>query len=153
MPTISNAGTLEQLLQRLRRLTPDSERRWGTMTPGEMLCHLGDASDGVLGRRKPPGATPPNVLPLPIKWLLLYSPMSFPTGVETRDGVNPKKEGTRPGDFEQDRARVLDGLRSLAAAAADALSPTHFRFGKMSLRAWHHWAYKHVDHHLRQFGL
>ena len=153
MPTIKNARTLDHLLQRLGRLTPDSERRWGTMTPGEMLCHLGDASDGVLGRRKTPGGAPGNVLPLPIKWLMLYSPMPVPKGVETRDGVNPKKEGTRPGDFEKDRARVIDGLRSLAVAPADAVSKTHFRFGTMSLRGWHHWAYKHVDHHLRQFGL
>ena len=153
MPTISNPGTLEQLLQRLRRLTPDSERRWGTMTPGEMLCHLGDASDGVLGRRKPPGIENRKVLPLPVVWVLLYTPLPFPKGVETRSGVNPKKEGTRPGNFEQDRARVLSGLQGLAVAPAEALPQTHFRFGKMSLRAWHHWAFKHVDHHLRQFGL
>ena len=118
-----------------------------------MLCHLGDASDGVLGRRVPPGASPRNVLPLPVKWLLLYSPMPFPKGVETRPGVNPHKEGTRPGEFEADRARAIGGLRALAIASPDGVSPTHFRFGRMSLRAWHHWAFKHVDHHLRQFGL
>lgn len=153
MATISNPDTLDQLLGRLGRLAPDSPGRWGTMNPAEMLCHLGDASDAVLGRRKPPGAAGTNHLPLPVKWLMLYTPMPFPKGVETRPGVNPRKEGTRPGDFEKDRARVLDGLRSLAVATADGVSPTHFRFGKMSLSAWHHWAYKHVDHHLRQFGL
>ena len=153
MPTISNAGTLDHLLQRLGRLTPESERRWGTMSPGEMLCHLGDAGDGVLRRRVPPGVTPANLLPLPVKWLMLYSPMPLPKGIETRDGVNPKKEGSRPGDFETDRARVIDGLQALAVAKPESVSQTHFRFGKMSLSAWHHWAYKHVDHHLRQFGL
>ncbi len=153
MPTISNARSLDQLLQRLGRLTPATDRRWGTMSPAEMLCHLGDAGDGVLGRRKPPGGAPGKPLPLPAKLLLLYSPIPFPKGVETRPGVNPKKEGTRPGDFEQDRARVVAGLRALAVAPADAVSQTHFRFGKMSLGAWHRWAFKHVDHHLRQFGL
>jgi len=150
---ISNPRTLDQLVERLGQLTPASERRWGSLTPAELLCHLGDASDGVLGRRVPPGGSPGNVLPLPVKWLLLYSPMPFPKGVETRPGVNPRKEGTRPSTFEADRARAVDGLRSLAIASPDSVSPTHFRFGKMSLRAWHHWAFKHVDHHLRQFGL
>jgi hypothetical protein len=153
MRTISNAHVLDELVQRAERLRSDAERRWGTMTPGEMLCHLGDAGDAVLGRRVPPGTAPSNRLLLPIKWLLLYSPIPFPKGVETRPGVNPRKEGTRPGDFARDRARVVDGLRSLAVATPESVSPTHFRFGRMSLRDWHHWAYKHVDHHLRQFGV
>jgi len=150
--TIANAHTLDQLVSRLERVTPEGAGRWGVMTPGEMLCHLADAGDSVLGRRVPPGTVPANKLPLPIKWLMLYSPMPFPKGVETRPGVNPRKEGSRPGDFAKDRARVIDGLRALAVAAPDKVSPTHFRFGSMSLRAWQHWAYKHTDHHLRQFG-
>lgn len=153
MPTIADAVTLDQLVQRLDRITPESQRQWGTLTPGEMFCHLGDATDATLGRRIPPGATPPNPLPLPIKWLLLYSPLKFPKGVETRAGVNPRKDGTRPAEFSRDRARAIDGLRSLAAAAPEALTPTHFRFGKMSRGEWLRWAYKHTDHHLRQFGV
>jgi len=153
MKSISNSRVLNSLVQRLERLTPESERRWGRLSPGEMLCHLGDAGDAVLGRRTPPGATPDNRLPLPIKWLMLYSPMPFPQGIETRPGVNPKKEGSRPTDFAADRARVIDGLRGIATAAPESVSKSHFRFGAMSLRGWQHWAYKHVDHHLRQFGL
>lgn len=153
MGTIANERTLEQLVSRLQQLEPTSERNWGTMSAGEMLCHLGDAGDSVLGRRIPPGAVPPNPLPRPMVWLLLYSPIPFPKGVETRPGVNPKKEGTRPAEFAQDRARVVEGLQALAVSPAEKLSPTHFRFGKMSRNAWHHWAFKHVDHHLRQFGV
>ena len=36
---------------------------------------------------------------------------------------------------------------------ADTLEPAHGFFGIMSLADWHRWAYKHTDHHLRQFGL
>lgn len=153
MKSISNSRTLDQLVGRLNQVGPDATPRWGVMTPAEMLCHLGDAGDSVLQRRIPPGSAPSRPLPLPAKLILLYSPIRFPRGVETRAGVNPKKEGTRPGDFERDRARAVDGLRALASASPDALSTSHFRFGKMSLRDWHHWAYKHVDHHLRQFGV
>ncbi len=106
-----------------------------------------------LRRRVPPGTVPPNRVALPVKWLMLYSPMPFPKGVETRPGVNPRKDGTRPGDFAADRARMIGSLRALAIAEPGSVAPTHFRFGKMSLRAWHHWAYKHTDHHLRQFGV
>lgn len=152
MKHIGNAAVLDELVGRLGRLTPDAQAQWGTLTAPEMLAHVGDACDSVLGRRTAPGSYPDNRLPLPVKWIMLYSPVPFPKGVETRDGINPKKAGSRPVDFAGDRFRVVDGLRSLAIAAPDGVSSTHFRFGTMSLRAWHHWAYKHTDHHLRQFG-
>ena len=153
MPTIANAATLESLIERMGRVAPESTGRWGTLTPGEMFCHLGDACEGAIGKRVPPGATPPNPLPTPVKFLLLYSPLRFPKGVETRAGVNPRKEGTRPGDFGKDRARAIDGLRAVASAGSETLAANHFRFGKMTPSAWHHWAFKHTDHHLRQFGV
>ena len=77
----------------------------------------------------------------------------MPKGVETRPGVNPHKEGTRPGGFEQDCARVVEALRALVTAPEESLSPVHFRFGPMARTDWHRWAYRHVDHHLQQFGL
>ena len=153
MNTIADPLALTTLLDRLARLTPESERRWGSLTPGEMLCHLGDAEEGVLGRRLTPGPAVSGK-PRPIfKWLFITSPLRWPKGVETRPGVNPRKEGTRPSDFELDRARVVSGLHALSAATADALAPAHFAFGPMTLKDWHRWAWRHVDHHLRQFGL
>ncbi len=153
MSTIADPATLARLEARLARLAPASPRRWGTLTPGELLAHLADASDSVLGRRVPPGLAPsgrPNPV---IKWVALRSPLPWPRGAQTRAGVDPRREGTRPGDFEADRARVIAGLRDLAAAAAATLSPAHAMFGPMSRSDWHRWAYRHVDHHLRQFGL
>lgn len=153
VPSIAAKTTLDQLIARLGRLVPESRGRWGTLTAPEMLCHLGDAGESVLGRRTPPGASPGRPLPRPIRWVMLYTPVPFPKGVETRAGVDPHREGSRPADFEADRARVIDGLRALAVATPGSLSTSHFRFGTMSINDWQHWAYKHVDHHLRQFGL
>ena len=48
MPSIADSATFDSLIERLRALTPESERRWGTMTPNEMLCHLGDANEESL---------------------------------------------------------------------------------------------------------
>jgi len=152
MPTISDSPALELLVSRLSRLREDSTRKWGTLTPGEMLCHLGDATDGVLGHRATPGP-PPSGTPRPLlKWLALYAPLKWPRGVPTRPGVNPRIDGTRPSNFEQDRARALRGLLELATRDA-GLSPAHSRFGPMTVRDWRRWAWRHTDHHLRQFGL
>ena len=42
MKTVADPTVLRSLTERLTRLRPESQRRWGTLTPHEMLCHLGD---------------------------------------------------------------------------------------------------------------
>jgi hypothetical protein len=152
MSTIADDRALGSLVERLQRLRRDSPRRWGTLTPGEMLCHLGDAHESVLGIRIPPGPKPSGRPGPLLKWLVLYGPFPLPRGVKTRPGVDPRIDGTRPEDFERDRERAIGSLKALAAAEPATMSPSHFRFGRMSARDWHRWAYRHVDHHLRQFG-
>ena len=153
MRTIADDQTLGSLVERLRRLCPDTPRRWGTLTAGEMLCHLGDAHESVLGTRIPPGP-PPSGVPRPLlKLLALYAPVPWPKGAKTRPGVDPRIDGTRPGDFEQDRERAIASLKGLAVAAPATLAARHFMFGPMSALDWRRWAYRHVTYHLRQFDL
>lgn len=153
MWTIADEPVLTSLVERLNQLRPDTQRRWGTLTAGEMLCHLGDAHESVLGVRVPPGK-PSSGVPRPIlKWLILYTPIPWPKGAKTRPGVDPKLDGTRPGDFEQGRLRAVSSLKRLATADPASLATSHFMFGPMAARDWHRWAYRHICHHLRQFGL
>ncbi|MEP7226883.1 MAG: DinB family protein [Gemmatimonadales bacterium] len=161
MRTIAEDRTLSSLVERLQRLLPDTPRRWGTLTAGEMLCHLADTHESVLGTRIAPGP-PPSGAPRPalqrmtrpvVKWMALYTAIPWPKGAKTRPGVDPKLHGTRPADFEQDRGRAIATLRRLAVAAPTTLTGRHFMFGPMSARDWHRWAYRHVTYHLRQFGL
>ena len=153
MRTIADPRVLDELLARLARLTPESPRQWGKMSAAEMLCHLGDASALVLGRRIPEGPRASGRSRPVLKWLALRAPIRWPHGYPTRPGIDPQREGTKPAAFEADRARVSDGLRDLAVAGREALADAHIVFGPMSLADWHRWAYLHVDHHLRQFGV
>ncbi len=156
MKTISDPTLLERLIMRLRTLRPDSPRKWGTLTPGEMLCHLGDATDSVLNRGSAAseGATAEAVQSRPVlKWIALRSPLPWPQALKTPPTVDPRADGSRPGDFETDRRRAIDGLITFLSAPADAFAASHGAFGRMSVEDWRRWAYRHTDHHLRQFGL
>jgi len=151
MKTVADPRVLQSMVERLEAVAPDSRRRWGTLSPQEMLCHLGDATAMVLKTR-------PRRAPLAmgtrrlLKGLALWSPLRWPHGWKTNPLHDPRQDGTRPSEFARDLERAVAGLRDLAAAPAGALEPAHGFFGAMSTADWQRWAYKHTDHHLRQFG-
>ncbi|MEW6322649.1 MAG: DinB family protein [Acidobacteriota bacterium] len=147
--SLDEPGMVEALIERLSRVRPDTPRQWGAMTPHEMLCHLADAYEGVLGGRvvSPSGTLLTRTV---VKWIALHSTIPWPHGVATRPEVNPRDKGTRPSVFATDQARAIEWLRRFAAA--DVSTALHPGFGRMSRREWMLWGFGHADHHLRQFG-
>ncbi len=145
--SIANPAVAAELGTRIKRIRPESPRAWGTMTPAEMLCHLADSAASVLGGSK---RGPFSSRPM-LKWLALYSPLPWQRGTRT----SPEVDAQRPGnavDFDRDRARALEALAALVSAPAGAFPTGHRVFGQMNHKDWQHWAYKHMNHHLRQFG-
>jgi hypothetical protein len=151
MKTVADGAALRSLIDRLNALEPDSRRRWGTLTAHEMLCHIGDATDMVLGTRPRKQPLRARRRPL-VKWLWLWFPLPWPHGIPTNPLHDPRAEGTRPSAFGKDLARAVAGIQRVASAAGD-LDPAHGFFGTMTVRDWQRWAYRHTDYHLRQFGL
>jgi hypothetical protein len=152
MKSVTDPAVRQSLIDRLTLLTPASERLWGTLTAHEMLCHLGDACEMVLRLR--PRAKPIPAVARPIfKRLALWTPLRAPRGLKTNPEHDPRRAGTRPVEFGADRERVIAGIHAIAAADAGTLEPAHGMLGVMSVADWQRWAYKHTDHHLRQFGV
>jgi hypothetical protein len=151
LKTVAHAEVLGSLVRRLAALEPETRRRWGTLTAHEMVCHLGDATEMVLRIRPRTRPVPLRSRPI-MKWLGLWSPIRWPHGWATNPDQDPRRRGTRPSAFLADRSRAVAALEQLAAPRA-ALEEAHGFFGRMRVADWQRWAYKHTDHHLRQFGL
>ena len=149
--SLSLPSTTDDVIARLQRLTPDTTRRWGTMTAHEMLCHLADSFRGVMGERPVSMATASPVKRRLMRFVALHVPLPWPRGIPTRPEVDPRRSGSRPGAFEADRHEVIALLRRFTSR--DARYQQHPMFGPMSRRDWLVWGYRHMDHHLRQFGL
>jgi hypothetical protein len=150
--TIADPTVVHALSKRLSELSPESARRWGTLTAHEMLCHLGDSVEMVLRIRPRDKPIVPRRRRV-VKWFGLWAPVHWPHGWKTNPAQDPRGAGTRPSAFEKDLKRALDSLDGLAKARAGGIENAHGFFGSMSLLDWQRWAYKHTDHHLRQFGL
>ena len=156
MKTLRHRADHDALLRRLRRLRPDTPRRWGRMTAPQMVCHLTDAFRNVLGER--PVASRPGRPTLVgrtvLKWVALYAPVPWPRGVKTRPEADQELGGTPPGrDFDADVAALEAAAARFLAAGERGPRKPHYLFGPLSETQWCRWAYLHMDHHLRQFGL
>jgi hypothetical protein len=146
MPTLMNTADRDALLARLRRLEPSAKPRWGRLTAPKMVCHLADSLRIALGE----------VQALPVdnfasrtilKWLVVYSPVRPPPGkIET----SPEMLATAPASFPNDVATVEQLVARTASTLSNARHPF---FGPLSPGGWGRLNWKHLDHHLRQFGV
>jgi len=147
--TLHSEANVGELERRIARIQPASVRQWGTMTPHEMICHLGDSFEAVLGDRT--ASSKENVVSRTlVKWIALHTSLTWPQGVPTRPEVNPREKGTKPVEFERDRTRVLELMQRFVRP--DTRCVRHPIFGSLTRDEWMRWGYAHVDHHLRQFG-
>ena len=160
MKSLADPAVQEELLSRLRRVRPDTPRRWGRMSAPQMVCHLGDSFKGVMGLR---GIIPATTLlnRTLVRCIALHTPLPWPKGVPTRPEVDQEVGGTPPGEFERDVrdlealierfARPLDSTRG--GPRRDFERQSHPIFGPLTEREWLRWGWRHADHHLRQFGV
>lgn len=138
-------ATYVAILERLNKLTPASQPEWGKMDVGQMLAHCAEAQDVYNG--KP--------LKAPI-WMKLFRPMLRPMLLADKDFSRnaPTLDQFRmeePEDFAQQRERLVNSLRTMHALRRHSLK--HPLLGMMTSDevGWITW--KHLDHHLRQFGV
>jgi hypothetical protein len=151
MKTLASAADKDELLRRLRTVRPESARRWGRMSAPEMVCHLADAFRMVLGHK--PCAPVRVPLPRPVmKWIALYLPLPWPSGIRTVPEIDQTIGGTKPVAFAQDLGTVEALMERFLVQAGGLAGQTHPVFGAMSPADWLRWGYLHTDHHLRQFG-
>jgi len=151
MKTMARAQDKEEIVRRLRTIRADSGRRWGRMSVHQMICHLSDSFLAVTGQRHVSPASGPLQRTV-IKWIALYAPFKWPQGVPTRPEVDQEAGGTKPSTFAADVTQ-LEMLVELITTRKGCFGPTHPIFGPMSEADWMRWAYLHMDHHLRQFGV
>ncbi|HEY2857622.1 MAG TPA: DUF1569 domain-containing protein [Terracidiphilus sp.] len=151
MKSLNEAGTRQQILERLRKIGPATPRLWGRMNAPQMVCHLSDSFLSVMGEKHVETPRGLNLWPL-AKPLALYAPFKWPAGVATRPELDAEVGGTRPTDFAADMAALLVVIDKFTLVPRPFQFRPHPMFGPMTENQWMRWGYLHTDHHLRQFG-
>lgn len=151
MRNLLNISDRDALISRLQQLNPDSRRRWGAMNATQVVPHLTDPLRVAIGDR---AAQPMNsVFSNPVVSALAVWWMPWPKGAPTAEEFIQGKGGTPPGDFERDRQALLLSIHRFANHPENEAFQPNPVFGPLSRHAWGRLMWRHLDHHLRQFGV
>jgi len=121
--------------------------QWGRMSCPQMVVHLTDACRMYLGDLSAPFKSSPVQYP-PLKQLIVYV-LPFPRGVPTARALLART----PGEWQAELDLFCQELGRMVSARGRAEWPRHPIFGRLSPRAYGVLAWRHADHHLRQFGV
>ena len=150
MPTIFHPESARTIQGRIDRLTPDARATWGRMNAGQMVCHLTDACKVALGDT--PTTLKPGILSNRfVRWLII-SVFPLPRG---KAPTSREFQLTHPADWEADRQKLREYFERLLIKGRDSQAKwsVHPTFGAMGTAQYGKLIYKHMDHHLRQFGV
>ena len=147
MPMLHDAAFRESAKARIKSLRADSPRRWGKMSVDQMLWHVNCLLENAVGR------FPIKAIKLPIpnaiaRFLVINLPWrkgNTPTA--------PEVIARQSYDLESERTKTLKLIDEFAAKPVDSAWVDSSFLGPLGGRDWSRLQGKHVDHHLKQFGV
>ncbi len=148
MKSIFDKAVYGELLSRIDNLQPTSERKWGVMLPAQMLNHCTHPLAVGLGREV---LKKPNLI---MRILLrnfkksLYNDTPWKRNLPT---VRQYKV-TSEKDFYEEKKALLELVNDFHNTQNFGQLAAHPAFGHFTLEQWGQLQYKHLDHHLSQFG-
>ena len=148
MKNLFETSSVDEIETRLQRLAPDSERQWGQMEVAQMLAHCSAWMDIAAGQSRPARSLLGRLVGRFAKSSILSDQppaRNMPTMKSLV--VNDAR------DFSTEKRDLLSRIHRFAEGGAEQCTRhPHSFFGRLSPDEWAILGYKHLDHHLRQFG-
>ncbi len=146
---IFELSVVNEIIDRIKRLTADTKPLWGKMSVSQMLAHCNVTYEMVYDDIHPkPNAFMKFILKLLVKNKVVGE-KPYGHNLRTAPSFLIKDEK----QFEKEKARLIEYIRK-----TQQLGAAHFNgkeshsFGKLAQQEWNNMFYKHLDHHLSQFG-
>jgi hypothetical protein len=150
MRSVFDPRDVAELTDRINRLTPSTTPQWGKMTVGQMLAHCNVSYEMLYDSKWPK--------PGPIRRLLLnlfvkqgvVGPKPYRRNLPTAPQFRMKESK----DFAVEKQRLTDYLQRVLKEGEGAFDGRESHsFGPLTKAEWNTMFYKHLDHHLTQFGV
>lgn len=139
-----------EIIGRINKLNPDTQPQWGKMDAAQMLAHLNVTYDmDFTGKYPKPNAFARFMLKLFVKNTVVGN-----KPYKRNSGTAPQFKIADKRDFEKEKATLINYLQKV-----QQLGEAHYdgreanSFGPLTADEWNTMFYKHLDHHLTQFGV
>ena len=148
MKSIFETDTFEEVLNRVQQLNKNSKPKWGKMNAGQMVWHCQGPFNIMLGKDHY-GMKRPNWLAILFFKKALYNDKPWSKGLPTAKFLKASEEK----DFSVEKTKLLELLKEVGENKNKKGWGKHPGFGYFTDQQWGQMQYKHIDHHLRQFGV
>ena len=147
MKSIFSEEAHKEIISRFNQLSADSKPLWGKMSAGQMAHHCQYPLHIILEK---------NSYNLKPNWLFnllfkksMYSDKPWRKNLPTV----PRFKALETKDWTQEQPKLIALLEELHTHRDREIWQDHPTFGKLTKEQWGKMQYKHLDHHLRQFGV
>ena len=149
MKNLFEPGAKDEVLSRIERLQPSSQRHWGKMDVSQMLAHCSAALEMASGKIVPKRVLIGRLIG-PLFRHLLTDDKPF-----SRNNPTSKElKIADPRDFARERERLSQCIQQFHKGGVSGCTRhPHPFFGPLTPMEWGTGMYKHLDHHLKQFGV
>lgn len=149
MKNIFQPAVTKEVIERINKLSPNTSQLWGKMNVSQMLAHCNVSYELVYDTKH----TKPNPF---MKFIM----KAFVKNIVVSEKPYKRNSQTAPSfvvtdekEFEKEKNRLISYINQ-----TQELGENHFdgkeshSFGKLTKTEWNNMFYKHLDHHLNQFG-
>ena len=149
MKTLYEKDSADEVLSRIDRLQPAMQRQWGKMDVAQMMAHCSAALDMASGKLVLPRLFLGRILGGFVKPIY-----SSEKPFSRNNPSDPKLIISDQRDFAREQHELKTKVREFQQGGeAKCTSHPHPFFGPLTPYEWGRGMYKHLDHHLRQFGV
>jgi hypothetical protein len=150
MKNLFEAATAKEVKERIAKLGPSCQRQWGKMTAPQAMAHCSAAMEWAVGDSVAPRMFVGRILGPMFKSMVLKDEKPMGRNAPTAKSLVVADER----DLGKERERLCALIERFAVSGPQYCTKNpHTFFGRMTPEEWATLMYKHVDHHLRQFGV
>ncbi len=150
MASVFDPKDVEIVLSRIEKLTPETQAQWGKMDVAKMLAHCNVSYEMAFEVKHPPAKGLKKTV---LKWFvkpIVVSEKPYKKNSPTASAFKIVDSKV----FETEKERLKKYIQTtLSKGEAYFDGKESNSFGKLSSREWNNMFYKHLDHHLSQFGV
>jgi len=150
MKNVFDAAITQEVIDRINLLTPETQPEWGKMNVAQMLAHCNVTYEMVYTDKHPKATGLKRFI---LKLLVKNAVVS--------EKPYPKNSRTAPQfliaderEFNVEKKRLIDYIHKTQKLGASPFAgKASNSFGALTATEWNNSFYKHLEHHLTQFGV